>query len=387
MKPTNLVIFLLSVLTLTGARAQSPEERLRSLVNVNSGSENHKGVNAIQETYRSWLTDLGFKVDLVANPEGEAKSGKLLLATLAGEDPKYVTFVMHADTVFEPKSAFQLFTKLDATKAMGPGVIDNKGGLVVTYLALKDYLAAQKKPKYSLRIVVSPSEELGSTGFKETFEKISYDSFIVLGVEPAHELGIVHSRKGNVWYEITVKGKEAHAGRHHKDGVNACHILATKVAEIQKLTDYAKEVTTSVGRMEGGQDKFNIVCGEARAKLDVRTPSLDHRMRIMKKIETILKAPEISYKVVDDTAPFKANKASMKYVDLYLQTLKEVEGTTAKAHASGGVGDTNYFSREGIVILDGLGPVGEEIHTENEHILLPSLESRAKVLSAFLKKI
>ncbi|HXH32389.1 MAG TPA: M20/M25/M40 family metallo-hydrolase [Bacteriovoracaceae bacterium] len=386
MKTLSVILILLAFLAEAFA-ATTSAQRLQTLVDINSGSENVNGVNKVQETYKGWLLELGFSVELVSNPSGENTSGKLLVATLAGEGPKFVTMVMHADTVFEPVSKFQKFVKLGELKAHGPGVIDNKGGMVVTILALKEYLEKNKKPKHSLRVVVSPNEELGSPGFKEIFEKISYDSFMVLGVEPAHELGVVHSRKGNLWVEISVQGKEAHAGRHHKDGINACHILAEKIAQIQKLTDYKREVTVSIGRMEGGQDKFNIVCGSAKAKLDVRTPSLDHRMRMKQKVEALLKAPEISYKIIDDTAPFKANKESLKVVNTYLETIKEVEGIVATGHASGGTGDTNYFSREGVIIIDGLGPIGEEIHTENEFIQLPSLDSRARVLSSFLGKI
>ncbi|MFZ4714795.1 MAG: M20/M25/M40 family metallo-hydrolase [Bacteriovoracaceae bacterium] len=380
---TVFFLFFISINLL----AQTPSERLETLVSINSGSENIAGVNKVQETFKPWLEELGFKVELIANPNGAEKSGKILSATLQGESEKYITFSMHADTVFEPSSPFQKINKVDNNKWNGPGVIDDKGGLVVMYLALKDYLVKNKKPKYSLRVLVTPNEEVGAIGFWEMFEEFSKDSWMVLGLEPSHENGIVHSRKGNRWIEITVVGKEAHAGRHHQDGINACRILAEKLVEISKLTDYKKEVTVSVGHMEGGQDKFNIVCGTAKAKVDTRSPSWEKRNELVAKIDKILKDPRISYIIDDETKPFSMNKLSKKYVEQYLETIKKVEGVKPLAHASGGTGDCNHFSREGIVIIDGLGPIGGEVHTEREWIDLKSIESRAKVLSQFLKEI
>ena len=383
MKFLSLLFILISM----QVQAQTSRERLETLVKINSGSENRDGVNQVQEIAKGWFTELGFKVELISNPEGEKKSGKLLEATLKGEKSNYLTFVMHADTVFEPSSPFQKIKEIDDNKLKGPGVIDDKGGIVVTYLALKEFLAANPKPKYSIRILISPNEELGSPGFGEMFKKYSRDSFMILGVEPSHENGIVHSRKGNIWYEIEVTGKEAHAGRHHEDGINACQILADKITQLEQLTDYKSGVTLSIGHMTGGQDKFNIVCGSAKAKLDVRTPSLKLRKETMTQIEQILKGKLIKFSINDDTLPYSMNDASAKYVERYLDLIKQVEGKRPAAHSSGGVGDTNHFSREGVIIMDGLGPIGEEIHTENEFILLKTIDSRAKVLSLFLKEV
>jgi di/tripeptidase len=38
-------------------------------------------------------------------------------------------------------------------------------------------------------------------------------------------------------------------------------------------------------------------------------------------------------------------------------------------------------------VLDGLGPIGKDMHTENEQINLDSIESRGLILSEFLKTL
>jgi glutamate carboxypeptidase len=377
--------FLLFLFSVTSALANVDVDRLKEIVLINSGSANIEGVRKVQETVKPWFEELGFQVELKKNPLDEKRSGPMLVAHLKGKSSKTITFVMHADTVFEPSSPFQTITMKTEHIMQGPGVIDDKGGIIVTLKVLKQYLEKNKLPKYSLRVVITPNEELGAEGFSQTFEEFSQASWLVLGLEPAYDKrGIVMGRKGNLWYEIEVQGKEAHAGRDHARGVNACQILASKIDKIKNLTDYKKGTTVSIGRIEGGQDKFNIVCGWAKAKLDVRFTNLKAKEEIAKKIEKILKSEGVSFKLVDYTAAYMMNKASKPFIEKYLDVIKQVEGTRPHAYLTGGVGDTNHFSREGVVIIDGLGPIGEGLHTAEETIDLRSLETRSQVLTNYL---
>ena len=362
-------------------------ERLKEIVSINSGSANIAGVKEVMNKVAPWFKELGFNVSYIENPEGKNKSAPLFIAELKGKSTETITFVMHADTVFEPTSPFQKM-QIKGDVMNGPGVMDDKGGIVMTVRALEQFLKDEKTPKYGLRIIISPNEEVGSTGFSALFKEYSLKTWLVLGLEPAYDDGgILEGRKGNIWYEIEVKGKEAHAGRDHKEGINACHILSEKIAKLQNLTDYKKNVTVSIGRIEGGQDKFNIVCGWAKAKIDVRVPSLSLMKEYKKKFEALLNDSHTSFKIIDDTPPFSTNKDSMGLVKKYLSLIKETEGVQHISHFSGGVGDTNMFSREGVLILDGLGPIGGGAHTDKEFLNLSTIESRSIILTKFLKSL
>ena len=382
MKILILLILLLPLYSL----ASREVDRLTEIVNMNSGTANIKGVTAIQNKVKPWFEAIGFKVTLVPNPDGEKVSAPMLVAEMVGEKTETITFVMHADTVFEPSSPFQKLKMTNEFLMNGPGTMDDKGGIVMVLKALEDYLSVVKKPKYSLRVLVSPNEEVGSIGWWNTFHQFSQSSWLVLGLEPGHDdYGIVQGRKGNIWYEINVKGKESHAGRDHAEGVNACQILAKKLEEIQKLTDYKKSITTSVGRMEGGQDKFNIVCGWAKAKIDIRVPDLASYLVITKKMQKILKVPRITFSIIDETPAFNVNKISRPVIAMYLKAIEKIEGRKVISHISGGVGDVNHFSREGVIIMDGLGPVGGHAHTEQEFLDIRTIDTRSNVLTSFLQ--
>jgi glutamate carboxypeptidase len=66
--------------------------------------------------------------------------------------------------------------------------------------------------------------------------------------------------------------------------------------------------------------------------------------------------------------------------------LKEIEGGKPTAAKSHGSSDCNYLGAHPIMI-DGLGPRGSGLHTLEERIELPSLETRAEAVAQFLRRL
>ena len=96
----------MSLVSFSAFSSEILKDKLAELVNINSGSQNFKGVNQVQQKLGSWLESIGFSVEFIKNPEGQI-SGDLLIANYPGSSEKTLTLVMHADTVFEPTSPFQ----------------------------------------------------------------------------------------------------------------------------------------------------------------------------------------------------------------------------------------------------------------------------------------
>lgn len=392
-----ILVTLLLQISFTAQAFDNDLEFLKKLVLISSGTKNFQGVNQVQKLIEKELKSLGFKTILKENPSITKQSGKLLLGTLKGKSDKFITFVMHADTVFEAGNGFSGFKiSKDQKTVSGPGVIDDKGGIVIALKGIKQFLKSHSQPKYSLRVLVSPVEEIGASGFYDDYRKFSKDSIMLLGFEPALSDGsIIESRRGNRWYHIKIEGKEAHAGRAHKQGVNACYELAMKIDKLQKLTDYSQDVTVSIGHIEGGKDKFNIVCGFAEAKIDVRASRFTDFDNVHKKIDTILKSPIVKshdgsaitktkYKIADDCPPFSVTGVSKPWLERYLVILKSIEGKDIQSKKSGGAADSNYMSRKGLIIIDGLGATGDGLHTKNETLRISSLKTRSNALAQFL---
>jgi glutamate carboxypeptidase len=365
---------------------------LQKFVAISSGTGDIGGVKAVQDLVAEQLRAMGFSVEF--RPATDGSKRVLLEATLNGTDPRFITFVGHADTVFEVPNPY--VKSLDGKIAKGSGVADDKGGLVVGLLALKDFLA-KGKPKFSLRFVVSSAEEIGSPGFQDEFKRLGKDSTLVIGLEPALPNGsIISSRKGVRWYDIQVAGKEAHAGVDHASGLNACWELSRKIDKVQSLTDYKKGSTVSVGHMGGGKDKYNIVCGLASAKIDVRFTDIATGQALFKKIETIMQTSltpankdgertHTEYTVIVDVPPFQVSKNSQPLMDAALKAMAGLEGHASKAEATGGAADLNFMDRPGILMVDGMGPIGGGYHTSDEFVDVGSFQTRIAALKALLE--
>lgn len=230
-------------------------------------------------------------------------------------------------------------------------------------------------------------------------KKSSGDAFLVLGFEPSLDDGsLIESRRGNRWYKIEVKGREAHAGRAHAHGVNAAHELVQKLDLLQKLTDYGRDTTVSIASIRTPNDRYNIVCGEAEAKIDSRFGDFDESKRVHGQIVQILEKSlvsspedgakaETSFTVEDDCPPVSPKGEAKLLISDYLNIVQKLEKRTIRSSRSNGSADCNYMNREGLIIIDGLGPTGGGLHSPDEFLQIESLETRSQALAEFLEKL
>lgn len=357
------------------------------------------GVCQVQALAASHLGAMGFDIRYeYAEGKDSANSAPFLIAerpSKSNAKQKFISMVSHADTVDGFVHAVS-FSENGKT-AVGQGVLDDKASQVVALWGLKLFLEQNPKSDLAIRFISSPNEEMGSVGFHKLYAKLSQDSALVLGFEPATERGeIITSRRGNRWYRVTFKGQESHAGRAPEKGVNAAYDAARVVAKLEHLNDYAKGISVVVGSFRSARDAYNVVCGSVELKLDFRFGDFKSRDLVDKKIRTILASKargkssakavsKVSIEVVDDCPPMSSTAESQRLAKVYAQGLKQIKGATpAKAIASGGSADVCYMSRPELAVLDGLGAIGGGMHSTEEWVDLESVEARAQALAFFL---
>ena len=90
---------------------------VEKVVNINSGTLNIAGNKAVGEIFKSELDELGFNTYWVTYPETIKRSGHLF-AEMRGGKGERIVMIGHLDTVFEPDSPFQKFTR-DGDTAYG----------------------------------------------------------------------------------------------------------------------------------------------------------------------------------------------------------------------------------------------------------------------------
>ena len=192
-------------------------------------------------------------------------------------------------------------------------------------------------------------------------------------------------RKGRIVIRLEAKGKAAHAGTPEK-GTNAIDELMLQLARIQELK--TKETTINTG-MIGGGEKPNIVAEKAWAILDIRFWEKIQKEKLvtsLKQLKPILKGAKIKFSIESFTPPMEITEASTELLSEVRKIASSLDMKLDVGKAGGG-SDASIASSLGIPTLDGLGPDGEGIHAENEHLILSSLIERTALLTEILIRL
>ena len=118
---------------------------LADLVNIDSGSYNKAGVDAVAARLDAHLEKAGIPTERVENED----FGDALRATVAGQSGaanRPILLMGHRDTVFPDGTASERPFTVDGDIAYGPGVADMKSGLVMNTFVLEAFHRAGGAP-------------------------------------------------------------------------------------------------------------------------------------------------------------------------------------------------------------------------------------------------
>jgi len=362
----------------------SMEALLRRLVDRNSFTRNLAGVNAVASAVADELRACGVAVERIP---GKNFGDHLFFASRAGGP--FTFLIGHSDTVFPP-GTFEGYRE-DGERAMGPGVLDMKGGLVVEIFALRALGEAGLLDRVPVRGIVVGDEEMGSPESQPlTVERVR-GAAAALGLESGRSRDlIVTRRKGIASLDARAHGVAAHAGGDHEMGRSAIWSLARFVDRVQSLTDYGRGVTVSVGRIEGGTTR-NTVPAEARCEVDVRflTPSDGEAVLALVDVaarEAAVEGTRIEVLRPGNRPALVRTDASALLAAEYGECQREAGLGAGEAPLSGGGSDASVTGAAGVPSIDGLGPRGAGFHTHGEFIELGSLLPKAEALVRFLAR-
>ncbi|WP_331722136.1 M20 family metallopeptidase [Alkalithermobacter thermoalcaliphilus] len=295
----------------------------------------------------------------------------------------------HMDTVFQDGTVQKRPFGIEDDKAFGLGIIDMKADITSIYFALKVIDILYKDDVKTIQILFNSDEEISSVYSRELIENISKDSDCVLVLEACRQNGdVVTSRKGIGKYKIRVKGKSSRAGGNLKKGANSIIELCHKLIQISNLTNYETGTTVNVGLIKGGSAS-NTVPAYSDAVIDVRICTLEQAQKIDENIRKI--ANEVYIKgtstIVEGGIKRPPMERKEENVKLYkiAKKIGEELGMSIGEASTGGGSDANFTSALSIPTLDGLGPTGGGVHTEDEYINLNSIIPRTALLTKLIK--
>jgi glutamate carboxypeptidase len=359
---------------------------LKNIVTRESPSQDKKAVDACSSYVVGEFRKVAAKISRIP----QKRIGDLYLveypASAKVSTEGQILILTHVDTVWPVGKIEKMPFFISGSKVFGPGVLDMKAGLVMAVFALKALHQLGIRLKKRIAVFLNAAEEIGHDASNEMILKLAKKSAHVLCLEPALPGGALKTqRKGRLVLRLEVKGKAAHAGTPEK-GINAIEELMAQLRRLRKLASGG--VTMSIGQVGGGE-KANIVAEWAWAVVDMRFWSSSQQEKIIRafrQLKPVTLGAKIKFAVESLTPPMEKTRPSaqllleVKKIAASLDILLE-EGKT------GGGSDASIASSLGVPTLDGLGPDGDGIHAENEHLLLPSLIQRTALLTEILRQL
>ncbi len=373
-------------------------KRLSGYADINSHTPNTAGVARVAEAVGAdFVTLLGVpaqRFDLPPyesiNDDGKVVTtavGPALLLRKRPSAPHRVLLNIHLDTVHPVDGPFQS-CRLDGNRLNGPGVVDAKGGLVVLLEGLARFEAGPDADLLGWDVFLNPDEEIGSPASSPMLRELARQHSTALVYEPTHPDGVlVGDRKGSGTYSLVVRGMAVHAGRDFSAGRSATVALATAIQRAHALNATLGPpqggVVINIGRISGGTS-VNIVPDLAIARINVRASTNEEAVAIHKALTQIAVELSTTDGITAElhggfTSPPKSLSSASRALTSSVLAQAALLGLPAGTRPSGGACDGNKLQAAGCAVVDTMGPVGGHLHTEQEYVLVDSLEQRSQL--------
>jgi glutamate carboxypeptidase len=384
---------------------------LAKWVEQNSGTMNFAGVKRVGEMLRSELEPLGFKVEWI--DQSAANRAGHLVARHKGKGKK-ILLIRHLDTVFEPDSPFQHWTR-KGDVAEGPGAADDKGGDAVIVAALRAMKAAGPLKNADITVFLSGDEEDAGSPISVSRADLVREGkradvaidFEGLARVDGHDMGSIARRSSGSW-TVKVTGRTGHSSGVFSPGVGygAIYELARIIDQFRRALP-EENLTYNVGLIAGGATaeledggirgeetgKTNIIPAIAYARGDLRALSQEQIDRTKSKMQAIVAQSlpgtkaEITFDPGDypPMAPTAGNRAILAAVnavnrDLGLEQMGELPPSER------GAGDISFVAAD-VDGLAGMGVSGSGSHAPGETVDIPSIFSQAKRTAILLSRM
>ena len=392
------------------AEQQRTLSLLERMVNQNSGSLNPAGVQVVADMVRAELQPIGFDVRWVPLPQ-TGRAGHLVATHKGRAGLKRLLLIGHLDTVFEPDSPFQRWSR-EGDRGHGPGASDDKGGVAVIIAALRAMHAAGTLKGANIEVVLTGDEEdpgsplelarrdLIAAG-KRADAALDFEG---LAQENGQDMGSIARRSVTDWL-VTVTGSSGHSSGVFTSGYGANYELARIIDAFRRELPEDK-LTYNVGLVAGGTSakldegkiraevtgKTNIIAAQAYARGDMRAISPDQVERTKAKMQAIVAKSLPGTKATIEfeagyppMAPTPGNQALLDRLNLVNADLG-FPAMAALDPVKRGAGDISFVAAD-VDGLVGMGPASSGDHTPGERVDIPSISKQATRAAILMSRL
>jgi glutamate carboxypeptidase len=376
-----------AILAWLAAQQDAMLRLLEEVVNIDSGSYDKAGVDAVGQCFKRFFREHG----LITTSEPHATYGEAIHVRCdPAETARPIVLLGHRDTVFPPGEARRRPFRIDNGHAYGPGVADMKGGLVMNAFVLAAFKRFGGAPA-PLAGLVTADEEIASPSSRPIIERVGRGARCVFNAEPGRATGnIVTGRKGGLFLAFEIFGRAAHSGGNFEHGISAIAELAHKILAMHALTGFEPGITVNVGLVKGGQS-VNTTAPHAAGEIDLRYREASQRATALAALQRIVDSATIpgataKLELRGEFLPVTSTPRSQALFDCYRSAAASV-GLDLEGEFTGGCADSGFTAAVGCPTLCGLGPVGAHAHTPQEYLDVASLVPRAQALALAILRL
>ena len=373
---------------------------LEAFVSRDTQWSNPAGVEDLGRQVASHLSGLGFAVETVPQPRVEQERKWLADVLAPGVDYESLaaTYVASRDGTGDDRVLLlgDLDTALSASegrpfevrngRVLGSGVADMKGGLVTMLWALRalSELGILTPP---LDIVLSGDEQAGSLGSSTVISRVAKGAPWTLCMECARDGGKYMISRGHIGVgRLDVSGKASHAGTDRAGGRSAIRELAQLIPAIDDLTSYDEGMLVTVTMVSGGTRR-SVVPKDAMAIVDLRALDTAGWGTLMDRLQETVRPFDSVRLRADHHRPGVEPGAQAHYLVDSIRAHSECVGGFPGTTRSTAAGSSAFAAASGSAVLDGVGPPGGALMTDDEYVESKGMVERAALLGSLLHQL
>ncbi len=329
---------------------------------------------------RSWLEEHGIEAKLQ-----KVENNRFNVIARSGDADKKILLSGHLDTVAPVHgwrtNPFELVVRGD--KGFGLGALDMKSGVAI----LMNLISEVKRNDMEILCVLTVDEEMHSYGMYRFLEESREKFYGAIFTEPlpGNKIALVTRCFGRYAVDVKIPLKGGHAAFHGSENVS--EVLRNLASCISRLKSYEKEgkigkCEYSVSMVKMG-DEFLSLPSEILLRINHRAvegESLESTVEEVKEAFSIFNGVEVQ--PIERPTPFLEPfcfDESAEFVRKCMSIIEEVA-------VSPSVFDGNLTAMYGIPTVN-VGPVGENLHRENEYVVIPSMEKVYSILKHLLNTL
>jgi len=367
--------------TFIKTRQQRTEKFLKQMVDTDTYVRNVEGVNYCAGLISRELSQLGFTQEIY--PQLEV--GNILY--LSNSFNKEIDHLIIQPIDTRVKLAKHENFNEQEQYLEGTGIWENKGGAAILVSALQALKFSRNLKKLNIGILLITDSTIDSRYSKSIIQQKAVKAETVLSLSGSSKTGgLVLSRSGSAMYRLETKMLK----KNCPENVSTTALNFNKT--LASIIDISHNDSNNIIAPFEIEFKSNIFKDYAygSAGISVRHNSAEILEQIEQKIQKILtsqKRSKIYQMNIEGGLKRPAmlvSEKSQKYYNTIVGLAKQIDVRITKEHRWSSA-DICHIKSD-MPIVDGLGPVGEYLPSNNERIFRHSLIERSLLLALILKK-